>query len=70
MLLKKPRSSIPRGVSTKFKWKFLFKIIFKSVIVIIFKVFFFKYIKIIFFIFKKLFLISVHQNNIKILKIY
>ena len=40
MLLKKPRSSIPRGVSTKFKWKFLFKIIFKSVVVIIFKVFF------------------------------
>jgi len=36
-----------------------------------FKIFFIlKYIKIIFFIFKKLFLTSAHQNKLKILKIY
>jgi hypothetical protein len=36
---------------------------------VVFVVVFLKYIKIIFFIFKKLFLILIHQNNLKIKKI-
>jgi hypothetical protein len=42
---------------------------FKKVLWLFFKVFFIlNYIKIIFFYFLKLFLISVHQNDLKILK--
>jgi hypothetical protein len=36
---------------------------------VVFVVVFLKYIKMIFFIFKKLFLILIHQNNLKIKKI-
>jgi len=41
-------------------------VMFESVVVTVFQSVF--YIKIIFFIFKKLFLISVHQNDMKKLK--
>jgi len=56
-LFGKPRPTKNMGVTKSLGvWLWLF-----------FKVFFIlKYIKIIFFIFKKLFLISMHQNNLKI----
>jgi hypothetical protein len=47
--------------------KYIFNLLFKSIGVVAFKVFFiYKYIKIIFFIFKKLFLKSIYQNNLKL----